>query len=240
MSRRAADEYIQRGRVLVNGHVEGAGYQVKPEDTVTIDGEALSAPKKIKTTIAFHKPRGLVCSRDGQGAETIYDALPKKYSSLDYVGRLDKDSTGLLLLTSDGELNQLLSHPRYEHEKKYLVLLNSPLSKRDHETITTTGVTLLEGHVSSFVLYPAGARTSQSMFKSGLVEWIAVLKEGKNRQIRRTFAKLGYSVKALHRTRFGPFTLSKISSGQAVEIPEDVIRRFINSKKHDIIINTHE
>ena len=117
MSRRTADQAIAEGRVAVNGRPPTAGQQVTDEDQINLDGQTLQKP--AATTIMMNKPVGYVVSRDGQGSQTIYDLLPEEYQGLKPIGRLDKDSSGLLLLTNDGTLAQELTHPKYHKQKVY-------------------------------------------------------------------------------------------------------------------------
>lgn len=196
LSRRAADQALSEGRVLVNGRTPAAGYQVQSGDTVSLDGQQLVL-RTIRQTILLNKPVGYVVSRDGQGSPTIYDLLPPDLYILKPVGRLDKDSSGLLLLTTDGALAEQLTHPRYQKQKVYIVRLDHPLSQQDAQTIATTGVHLEDGP----------SRLGLSPLDQQGTLWHVVMSEGRNRQIRRTFAARGYAVTQLHRTHFGEFVL---------------------------------
>ena len=118
LSRRAADAAIVAGRVLIDGEPAEQGADVTAANTVTLDNRAIT-PAVNTITIMLNKPRGYVVSRDGQGSKTIYDILPPEYQQLNPVGRLDKDSSGLLLLTNDGELANQLTHPKYQKAKVY-------------------------------------------------------------------------------------------------------------------------
>lgn len=200
ISRRAADDVIAKGNVQVNGAAAELGQHVEPgTDNVILDGKALDAPESPQT-IMLNKPAGYVCSRDGQGSKTIYDLLPHELHRLKPVGRLDKDSSGLLLLTNDGKLAFELTHPSFQKEKVYEIELDKPLTDEDKVKISA-GVMLDDG-VSKLKIEdmrPAGYKVTMS--------------EGRNRQIRRTFEALGHKVTSLHRTHFGPFTLGKLDSG---------------------------
>lgn len=197
ISRRAADSAIQEGRVLVNGSPPQPGQDVSEADNITLDNSPVEQQQN-HTTIILNKPTGFVVSRDGQGSQTIYELLPANLHRLKPVGRLDKDSSGLLLLTDDGQLANRLTHPRFQKTKVYELRLDKPLSVKDWQAITQSGVNLEDGP-SRFEL--ASAIPNQT------INLIATLKEGRNRQIRRTFAALGYTVKKLHRTKFGDYTL---------------------------------
>lgn len=202
LSRRAADEVIAQGRVTINGAQPALGQEATQTDLILLDGKTVESPTK-HTTILLNKPKGYVVSREGQGSKTVYDLLPPELHSLKPVGRLDKDSSGLLLLTDDGQLANSLTHPRYQKTKIYELELNKPLSDQDLNKITTTGLQLEDGP-SRFELQKSGSDK----------QWRAILKEGRNRQIRRTFSAAGYQVTRLHRTNFGNYNLSGLATGQ--------------------------
>jgi 23S rRNA pseudouridine2605 synthase len=208
MSRRAADQAIAEGRVLVDGTVPSAGDSVDTQSVVTIDGAQIFAQDQV-TTIALNKPEGYVCSRNGQGSKTVYDLLPKELHHLKSVGRLDKDSSGLLLMTSDGDLANKLTHPRYEKTKVYEITLNVPLQPLHRQMIQDTGIKV-EGYVSRFSV--------ERITDSDDINWRVTLSEGKNRQIRKTFEALDYKVVKLHRSNFGPYTLGQLPLGKFKEI----------------------
>jgi 23S rRNA pseudouridine2605 synthase len=202
MSRRAADAAIGDGRVLVNGQKPSPGADIQDADSVTLDGVPLTKHVKILKYM-LNKPSGYVVSRDGQGSKTIYDLLPAELHHLKPVGRLDKDSSGLLLLTNDGQLAQELTHPSFQKTKIYQVRLDKELSVPDFKAITVNGV-LLDDGPSKFKLSLVNNRTN---------DWEVVMHEGRNRQIRRTFETLGYRVSKLHRTKFGSYALESLPSG---------------------------
>lgn len=209
MSRRAADTAIDQGRVLVNGKPPSMGQQIDSTDTVTLDGRTLEG-KSETVTILLNKPVGYVVSRDGQGNKSVYEVLPEQMHRLKPVGRLDKDSSGLLLLTNDGQLAQELTHPKFEKIKKYKIALNKDLSEADYKEVSQAGV-MLEDGLSSFQLKPVNQQRK---------EWKVEMTEGRNRQIRRTFEALGYSVVKLHRTHFGPYELGTLPIGEFIRITE--------------------
>lgn len=207
LSRRAADDAIAKGQISVNQQIASLGQHIDPvDDTVMLDGKVLEAPAS-PTTIMLNKPVGYVCSRDGQGSKTIYDLLPADMHRLKPVGRLDKYSSGLLLMTNDGQLAYQLTHPKFEKIKKYNVAINKDLTEEDHKKITATGVQLEDG-ISKFML---GKVNNQ--YK----DWKVSMSEGKNRQIRRTFEALGYSVVKLHRTQFGDYSLAMLKPGSYID-----------------------
>jgi 23S rRNA pseudouridine2605 synthase len=205
ISRRAADTLIASGRVLINGHEPAFGETVQPNDNITLDGQTLQ-PLQTQT-ILFHKPVGYVTSRDGQGAATIYDLLPKELHHLKPVGRLDKESSGLLLLTNDGDLAQSLTHPSYHKTKIYQIELDKPLAPLHRQMISDMGIQLEDG--------PSKLQLDRLQEGSD-TGWQVTMREGRNRQIRRTFAALGYDVAKLHRTHLGPYAIDTLPSGSYI------------------------
>ena len=167
-------------------------------------------------TIMLNKPVGYVCSREGQGSKTIYELLPEKYHTLKPIGRLDKDSSGLLLMTNDGPLANQLTHPSFEKEKVYEVLLDRSLKSPDMQKITGLGIFIGDGKPSNLRLREIKDSTFEKDSKRKLLPstyFQVTISEGRNRQIRRTFSALGYSVKRLHRTSFGPYRLKQLKVG---------------------------
>jgi|AntRauTorckE6833_2_1112554.scaffolds.fasta_scaffold00037_44 23S rRNA pseudouridine2605 synthase len=204
LSRRKADDIVKTGRVTISGTNGALGAVVTPQDVILLDGKPLNI--QAIRTVVFHKPVGYICSRDGQGSDTIYDVLPYDLHMLKPVGRLDKNSSGILLLTNDGALAEKLTHPSQKKSKKYSVRLHKALTPQDADTISSTGVTLDDG-LSRLTLQP------QSSPKS----WQITMHEGRNKQIRRTFEALGYRVTHLHRTSFGPYKLDDLPTGAWTE-----------------------
>ncbi len=199
LSRRAADAAISDNRILVNNLPGQLGQLIESTDAVTMDGQPVELAQL--RYIALNKPAGYICSRNEQGnAKTIYDLLPPELYELKSVGRLDKDSSGLLVLTNDGDLAQKLTHPSYQKTKRYHLMLNRALTPTNRNQIEA-GVTLTDGP-SSFGLSGEGKY------------WTATLHEGRNRQIRRTFDALGYTVIKLHRLSFGPLELGNLTPGK--------------------------
>lgn len=207
MSRRAADQAIRESRVTVNGRPASLGDAVNSADHVSVDGQTIELPAE-SLTILLHKPVGYVTSRDGQGSRTIYDLLPDEYRSLKPVGRLDKDSSGLLLLTSDGELANQLTHPRYAKTKMYQITLDKPLEPLHQQIISDSGVQLPDG--------PSRLMLQKS--DDDRRHWQVTMREGRNRQIRRTFAALDYTVTSLHRTCFGEYRLNQLTPGEFIKL----------------------
>ena len=213
MGRRAADDLIATGKVRINGEVPQLGARVQPGDTVTVNGTALSyAAAPAFMYVVLNKPTGYVCSRRQQGdTPTIYSLLPSKYHHLKPVGRLDKDSSGLLLLTNDGDLAHRMTHPSFGKTKEYEVTLDQPLAPLHHQMVNDYGVALPDG--------PSKLQLER-LHDGDNHQWRVTMHEGRNRQIRRTFAALGYEVTRLHRTVFGPLTLGNLAPAKLLEISQ--------------------
>ncbi|MEO7166544.1 MAG: pseudouridine synthase [Spartobacteria bacterium] len=197
-SRRHCDELIADGRVTINGHpCTNFSTQVEPSDHVKV-GQRIVRPAE-SLTIALHKPAGFVCTRhDPNATDTIYDLLPPKFSRLFSIGRLDAQTEGLLLLTSDGDLSQHLTHPRYKVEKEYEVTL-------DRRWDAKFAPNLLKG------VYLGGKRARLERVQPiGPNRLRVVLQQGINRQIHRMFYEVGYDVERLVRIRLGHLRLGEM------------------------------
>ena len=233
VSRREADELISKCLITINGRVAKLGDRIDlPTKREKMNFNSFSEQgredeffeKKLDKNdkvwyngsiipfdtdylyIVFNKPVGYVCSRRAQGpAPTLYDLLPEEYKKLKTVGRLDKDSSGLILLTNDGDFAFQMTHPKFHKEKIYEVELDRPLEPLHQQMITDYGIMLDDGP-SRFIIIHENDK------------YIVKLSEGRNRQIRRTFAALGYKVKKLHRTNFGKYQLSSLKPGKCVII----------------------
>jgi len=204
ISRREADTLIEKGSVSVNNKQATLGARFSEDDIITVNEKVLGA-KTTYRYIIFNKPVGYVCSRKSQGdAPTIYTLLPKEFYALKPVGRLDRDSSGLILLTNDGDFAYEMTHPKFKKTKAYKITLDKELEPLHQQMISDFGVQLEDGK-SQLTL----GRLSDSSRK----EWEVTMSEGRNRQIRRTFLALGYTVTKLHRTHFGPYALGNIKRG---------------------------
>ena len=252
ISRREADDLISAKKVAVNGTPISLGARITSADNVTVNGKPVNTSTALQYLL-LNKPAGYVCSRKPQGdTPTIYSLLPKQYHTLKPVGRLDKDSSGLILLTNDGDFAFHMTHPSFHKMKVYEAQLDKPLEPLHQQMISDYGVILPDGP-SKFLLsrierHPGalgadylepepseapgtsarrGAKagdggSSHTKMGSnnrgennGSGEFYEIhMSEGRNRQIRRTFAALGYTVIALHRTQFGNYSLGDIKSGE--------------------------
>ncbi|HXA08518.1 MAG TPA: pseudouridine synthase [Chthoniobacterales bacterium] len=200
-SRRHCDELIAEGRVTVNGQpCTNFSTQVEASDHVKVNHRLVRPAETL--TIALHKPAGFVSTRrDPNATDTIYDLLPAKFSRLFNVGRLDAQTEGLLLLTSDGDLAQHLTHPSYKVEKEYEVTL-------DRRWDPKRGQKLLDG------VFLDGRRARLARLQPiGPTRLRVVLQQGMNRQIRRMFYEIGYEVERLVRTRIGHLRLGELPRG---------------------------
>ena len=160
----------------------------------------------------MNKPEGFVCSRKRQGeTPTIFELLPDEYKKLKTVGRLDKDSSGLILFTNDGDFAFKMTHPKFYKIKEYEVKLDKNLEPLHQQMISAFGVKLEDG-VSKLGLLRLSEAPEERR------EFLVTMHEGRNRQIRRTFSALGYKVVRLHRISFGPFRLDGLKKGEFKEI----------------------
>jgi len=201
-SRRGAEAFIREGRVSVNGEVcTDFSTQIAPSDHVKVEGRPVR-PREF-VYILLNKPRDFLTTRaDESSRKTIYDLLPAKLPRLAHVGRLDKESEGLLLLTNDGELTLRMTHPRFKLEKEYLVTLDREFDMEDVPKVRK-GVYLAEGRAKF-----------EELFRVNPQQVRVILTQGIKRQVRRVFAALGYKVKRLQRIRIGPLTDKRLRPGE--------------------------
>lgn len=207
VSRRQADECIAAGRVKVNGKVvkEFNTLVDVHSDTLSLDGKPLSFKKKIY--VALYKPKGIVTTRnDERGRETVIDILPEKFEHLKPVGRLDRDSEGLLILTNDGDVAFQLTHPSVTVWKKYLVTARGRLSVKTFEELAE-GVELSDGRTLP-------ARISEITYREDRTQFHIAISEGRNRQIRRMLAQVGHPVIRLVRVAIGRLQLKPMGPGE--------------------------
>ncbi len=198
ISRREADTLIESGQVKVDGQTAKLGEQPDKSASITVAGKLLDQSSTAQY-IALNKPVDYVCSRKQQGdSPTIYDLLPSELQQLKTVGRLDRDSSGIILLTNDGDFSHSMTHPSFSKVKIYELELDKPLEPLHQQMISDHGVQLDDG-VSKFMI--------EKLDKKG---YKITMKEGRNRQIRRTFGNLGYTVTKLHRIQFGNFSIESL------------------------------
>jgi 23S rRNA pseudouridine2605 synthase len=211
-SRRRAERIVANGRVTVGGEVvTDPAREVGEADEVRVDGSRVAAePREVW---AVNKPAGVVSTAREPGGRPAVVELVGSGARLYPVGRLDADSTGLLLLTNDGELANRLTHPRYEVAKAYRVKLRRPPSDADLEQLRR-GVELGDGPTRPARVRRLGERRVE-----------IVLREGRNRQVRRMAESVGNGVVELRRVRFGPIELGALAPGDARRLGEDEIAR---------------
>jgi 23S rRNA pseudouridine2605 synthase len=204
-SRRAAQELIRSGRVTVDGEVvDDLGRQLAGGEEVRVDGEAVGGPEE-RAVWLVHKPAGVVSTaRDTHGRPTVVSLVPAAGARLYPVGRLDADTTGLILVTNDGELANRLTHPRYEVPRTYEATVGGGPVGEGALRALRAGVRLEDG-----VTAPASVRAL------GPDRLELVMHEGRKRQVRRMCSAVGHPVRALRRVAFGPLRLGSLRAGEA-------------------------
>ncbi|MFN4293791.1 MAG: pseudouridine synthase [Thermoflexales bacterium] len=212
-ARRKCEALIVAGRVTVNGQVAQLGATASPGDDVRVDGKPIALPEE-KVYIALHKPVGYASDRSNPRNKTVFD-LVRVPQRLFAVGRLDKDSSGLILLTNDGEFAYRLTHPKFEHEKEYHVLVAGRPSEtalqRWRSGVLLPGETAPTAPADVQVLRPQPRVPPEA---TGGVWLRVVMREGRKRQIRRVAGLLGHPVIQLIRVRVGCVTLGDLESGK--------------------------
>ena len=213
-SRRRLADAIKQGRVAINDRVaEDFRHPVNTEtDRVSIDGQPVCFNSEPSVYLMLNKSGGAISTlSDERGRRTVLGILPEKYRHLRLypVGRLDKDSTGLLLLTNDGELTYRLTHPRFEHEKEYLVYIDGQLQPGEKRKLEQ-GIKLDDG-----ITHPAIVREAKS---SPPFNYSLTIHEGRKRQVHRMLAVLGHRVLALKRIRVGNLSLGDLPEGATREL----------------------
>jgi pseudouridine synthase len=212
-SRRAADELIAAGRVRVNGATAGVGTRVDVDaDAVTVDGRRIPGARPHPVTLALNKPAGVITTlHDPQGRPTVRHLVPA-VAGLVPVGRLDADSRGLLLLTSDGELAHRVAHPRHGLRKTYRVTPTTALTD-DQVRAMIAGVVLDDG--------PAAAIDVRGVPGSSVVD--VVMAEGRKRVVRRLFSAVGNGVVDLCRVAVGPIELGDLAEGESRALDDEEV-----------------
>lgn len=205
-SRRKADEMIEAGRVRVNGIVlQTLGYHVKDDDRVEVNGKLIELQKK-KVYYLLNKPAGYVTSTfDKEGRPTVIELVPDEIRVFP-VGRLDYNSSGLLILTNDGELSNRLMHPSHEFDKKYVVRATGIVSRAEAARLEK-GI-----DIGGFITSPAKVKLIRHDRNSTIAE--VTIHEGKNRQVRRMFKAIGHPVEELCRVGLGNLVIGRLAVGQ--------------------------
>lgn len=215
MSRRKAEKLIAVSSIIeVNGRPATIGQMINPNtDRITIKGKKIKV-KTDKVYLALNKPEGYICSISAQQGKTVLDLISpkeqKKYGHFYPVGRLDKDSCGLIILTSDGDITQKVTHPKYAHEKEYLLTTNRRLEEKDKLRLCNK-MKLGKDIVQGIKIKAIKKQGTNFIIR-------IVIKEGKNRQLRRMFLSLNYPILRLKRVRVGKVNLGNIKEGRYIQI----------------------
>ncbi|RMD57952.1 rRNA pseudouridine synthase [Candidatus Woesearchaeota archaeon] len=210
-SRRACEKIIEEGRVRVNGSVAKIGDSATAEDVITVDGKRIKPEKPV--TLALNKPKGYVTTvKEKHGMRTVMELIPVK-ERVYPIGRLDKDTQGLLLFTNDGNLANKLMHPRYGVEKTYVAKLDKQLQKKEKKK-------LKEG------ILVEGRKVKARVRAENNIATITI-HEGRKHIVKRLFAKIGYKVKNLKRIAIGPIKLKNLPLGKTRRLTEQEIKSLL-------------
>ena len=227
-SRRQLASAIRNGRIRVNGEtIEDFSYPIDlRSDIILMNGKPVKPKSKTVIVLMLNKPTGVLSTtKDDRGRKTVIDILPPKYRNMMLypIGRLDKDTTGLLLLTNDGELTYQLTHPKFEHGKEYLIRIDCKLSL-DEKLRIEKGIWLDDG-----VTYPAKLKETRAYAH---FNYSLTIHEGRKRQIHRMLAKLGYRVLSLRRIRIGELRLGNLKEGHVRELSSKEIEKLIKTSNN--------
>ena len=223
-SRRDMEKLIEAGRVSVNGQLAHVGAAVTEQDVVRVDGRPvrLSFEPELPQVLLYHKPEGeLVSTDDPEGRATVFSKLPRiKQGKWIAIGRLDMNTSGLLIFTSSGELANRFMHPRYEVEREYAVRILGELTEGQLLQLTQ-GIELEDGVANFESIYPTGGEGANKWYQ-------VVIKEGRNREVRRMFEALHLPVSRLMRVRFGPIALpSRVKRGQMLKLEQKEVVKLL-------------
>ena len=218
ISRRKVDEYIEQGRITVNGiTVRERGFKVNPiKDKIGVDGEIIKTNVR-KIYIVLNKPPKVISAvTDNKNRKTVVD-LVKIKERIFPIGRLDYDTTGLILLTNDGELANKLMHPKYEVDKIYLVHLSKPLNEKHREKISD-GIFIDRKKTEPAKISFVNKYDNKKIYVS--------IHEGRNRQVKKMFEEFGYKIKKLHRTKYGNLKLGNLKEGGWRNLSKEEVAQF--------------
>lgn len=223
-SRREMEELIASGQVTINGKTAQVGDRIDARDVVRVGKRVIHfrSARRLPRVMLYHKPEGEIVSQDDpQGRTSVFDKLPQLRSSKWIaIGRLDYNTSGLLVFTTDGELANRLMHPRFEVEREYAVRIIGRLTP-EQATLLTSGVELEDGAAKFDYLSDEGGEGSNHWYR-------VILKEGRNREVRRMFEAVGMTVSRLMRVRFGPINLPpRLKRGKSMELNEAEIGRLL-------------
>jgi len=227
-SRRGAADIIKAGEVTVNGKsIREPGFRVNPKkDAITVSGKKLSKSTEEKRTILLYKPRGLICSADNSQGETVCDLLRQQIPErLVPVGRLDKDSEGLLIMSNDGELTNVLTHPRYGHSKTYNVRVSGTLNSEKLSILSS------RMDIDGYFIKPVEVTVIKSSPRNNTHKLSFSLSEGRNRQIRKMCDQVSLRIIALQRVRIGPLRIGEMKPGDWRELHKNDIDMLIRKAK---------
>lgn len=220
-SRRKAEELILQGKVTVNGEVvKQLGTKVGPNDVVEVNG--IKVEKEAPVYFLFYKPKGVVTTvKDDKNRKTVLDFFPEVTERIYPVGRLDYDTSGILLMTNDGEFANLLTHPKYEIEKTYIAKVKG-IPTREHLKQLQKGIRLDDGLTA-----PAKAKFLSANKRKNTAIIELTIHEGRNRQVRRMFEKIGYPVMKLKRERYAFLDLTGLNAGEWRSLTPHEVKQLI-------------
>ena len=219
-SRRKCDNLIELGKVKINGHVKtNFGYQVRAEDIVVCDGISINSIPKTKVYL-LNKLKGYIStSSDPQGRKCVIDLVPSS-ERLFTIGRLDRDTSGAILVTNDGELANQLMHPRSQIERVYIVASKIDIPQ-GNRVLLSKGLNLDDGT-------KAYGKVHRLERKGGLIYWQVILREGRNHEVKRIFRALGSRVIHLHRHSFAGLEIDSIAPGKFKVLKEKEIQKLVD------------
>lgn len=229
-SRRKAEQYLSEGKIVVNGEVvTEQGFKCTIEDEIIVDGTLINKQASEKLVyLAFNKPYNVLSTlSDPEGRETVMDYIPKKYGRVFPVGRLDHNSTGLMIMTNDGEFANLVTHPSSAPEKEYLVKVKNKL-RGDEIPQLEKGIYVMQ---DGYTALPCKATVLRDEEDGALLS--IILREGKKREIRHMMETLDHPVRMLVRIRIGNILLGRLEEGKVVEIPQSDIDDLIKQCRYD-------